>query len=89
MANFHTTWMWRSTHATCQGGCTWFDFAAEVFRIRGLSPDLSPQTTEESGARATRPSCSVLENAALKATGIDAMPAWQEALEDYLQRSQG
>ncbi|MEW6718185.1 MAG: dTDP-4-dehydrorhamnose reductase [Chloroflexota bacterium] len=71
-------------HATCQGECTWFTFAAEIFRQIGLQPSLAPQTTAESGARARRPPYSVLENAALKSAGLDILPPWEEALQAYL-----
>jgi dTDP-4-dehydrorhamnose reductase len=72
-------------HATSQGHCSWFEFAREIFRLSGLSPDLSPQSTAQSGARATRPSFSVLENQALKALELDIMPPWQVDLEHYLK----
>jgi dTDP-4-dehydrorhamnose reductase len=71
-------------HATCQGECTWYDFAVEIFRRAGLNPQLSPQTTTQSGARVKRPPYSVLENANLKCIGIDLMPSWQDALQSYL-----
>jgi dTDP-4-dehydrorhamnose reductase len=71
-------------HATCQGECTWFEFAREIFRQAGLRPELRPQTTADSGARATRPMYSVLDNARLRALGLDVMPTWQDALQAYL-----
>jgi dTDP-4-dehydrorhamnose reductase len=71
-------------HATCQGQCTWYDFAAEIFRRADLCPALSPQSTAESGARARRPSYSVMENSNLKRLGLDLMPSWQEGLQAYL-----
>lgn len=72
-------------HATCQGECTWYGFAAKIFEISGLTPNLKPQTTAQFGAKATRPSYSVLENANLKRIGIDRMPQWQDALAAYLR----
>jgi dTDP-4-dehydrorhamnose reductase len=72
-------------HATCQGECTWFDFAAGIFKHCGLRPSLSPQTTAQSGAKAVRPAYSVLENAHLKRLGQDIMPSWQQALGEYLK----
>lgn len=72
-------------HATCQGACTWYEFAAEIFRCSGLNPSCAAQTTAERGARAARPPYSVLENAALTHAGIDQMPPWQEALREYLR----
>jgi len=75
-------------HATCQGECTWYEFAAEIFRIACVKADLSPQTTAQSGAKATRPRYSVLMNDGLGTLGIDAMPTWQAVLTQYLQASQ-
>ncbi|HKF77853.1 MAG TPA: dTDP-4-dehydrorhamnose reductase [Candidatus Dormibacteraeota bacterium] len=71
-------------HATCQGECSWYEFAKEIFRQAGLAPALRPQTTAESGARAARPARSVLENRGLQLLGLDQMPAWEEALSVYL-----
>lgn len=71
-------------HASCRGECSWYEFAAEIFRQMDIAPRLEPQTTAESGARARRPRYSVLENRALRDLGIDGMPPWDEALSAYL-----
>lgn len=71
-------------HATCQGECSWYEFAGEIFRQAGLQPDLSPQTSAEAGNKARRPSYSVLDNRNLRQLGGDRMPDWREALADYL-----
>jgi dTDP-4-dehydrorhamnose reductase len=71
-------------HATCQGECSWHDFAAEIFRQAGLDPPLEPQTTAQAGRAARRPPYSVLENRGLQRVGIDVMPGWREALANYL-----
>lgn len=72
-------------HATSQGACSWYEFAAEIFRLAGLTPDYSPQSSEESGSAARRPSYSVLENRALQTLGIDRLPDWRQGLAHYLQ----
>jgi dTDP-4-dehydrorhamnose reductase len=71
-------------HATCQGKCSWYEFASAIFKLTGLSPSLSPQTTAQSGAIALRPSYSVLENANLRRLGIDQMPEWEVGLHQYM-----
>ncbi|MBO0727968.1 MAG: dTDP-4-dehydrorhamnose reductase [Acidimicrobiaceae bacterium] len=71
-------------HATCQGECSWYAFAAEIFRQAGLNASLEPQSTAEAGRPAARPPYSVLENRGLRELGIDVMPGWREALEHYL-----
>jgi dTDP-4-dehydrorhamnose reductase len=71
-------------HVTGQGECSWYRFAEEIFRLAGVQPSLTPTTTEAFGARATRPPYSVLDNAHLRAVGLEDLRPWQEALEAYL-----
>jgi len=42
-------------HATSQGDCTWYEFAAEIFRQSGLGPNLGRAKTGDFGEKATRP----------------------------------
>ena len=72
-------------HATSDGDCTWFEFAAEIFHQSGLSPSLDPASTGDFGEKATRPAYSVLRNKALQDIGLDQMRPWQEALGVYLE----
>lgn len=72
-------------HVTSHGYCSWYEFAAEIFRQAGFSPNLTPTSTPTVGAKVIRPRYSVLENAALRKHGIDFMRPWQEALAAYLQ----
>jgi dTDP-4-dehydrorhamnose reductase len=72
-------------HVTNAGDCTWFEFAARIFDLAGLKPDLSPITTAEYGAAAGRPAYSVLSNESLRAVGVAAPRPWPEALADYLE----
>jgi len=71
-------------HATSQGDCTWYEFAAEIFRQSELTPDLGRARTGDFGEKATRPAYSVLENKALQSIGLDQMRPWHEALGAYL-----
>ncbi len=84
LAALVTTDVYGTYHATCQGACTWFDFACAIFEFSGLTPELAAQTTVQSGARAKRPAYSVLDNAALRNVGLDLMPEWQQSLRAYL-----
>ncbi len=70
-------------HVANSGGQSWFRFAQMIFERLGLSPDLSPTTSREFGAAATRPPFSVLESGRLPVLGI-RMRSVAEALEDYL-----
>jgi len=71
-------------HLVNHGGCSWLEFAQEIFRQAGMQVQVEPVTAAEYGAPARRPSNSCLENAALAALGLDTMPHWQEALSVYL-----
>jgi dTDP-4-dehydrorhamnose reductase len=72
-------------HTTNDGGCSWYEFACEIFRLAGLAPLVTPITSEEFGAPARRPAYSVLENRALRDLGIDRMRDWHEALAEYVR----
>ena len=71
-------------HVTNAGDCTWYEFAAEIFRQAGLTPALTPITSAEFGAAAKRPPYSVLSNEKLTAVGVPKPRPWQEALAAYL-----
>ena len=71
-------------HVTNSGVCSWYEFAAEIFRQSGLKPDLTPITSAEFGAAARRPAYSVLSNAKLASIGISPLRSWQDALAAYL-----
>ncbi len=68
-------------HASNAGGCSWHDFAAEIFRRIGASIRLEARVETpglEGGLR--RPL-----NTALKSVRMAPLRPWQEALEDYLR----
>lgn len=71
-------------HVTNAGDCTWYEFAAEIFRQAELSPDLTPITSAEFGAPARRPAYSVLSTANLAARIGTHLRPWRDALAAYL-----
>lgn len=79
-------------HAAASGGCSWHEFAEEIFRLAGKRVRLRPITAAEYaatagtyGPRVRRPPCSVLHNARLRALGLDRMRPWQDGLRSYLR----
>jgi dTDP-4-dehydrorhamnose reductase len=74
-------------HATAEGSCTWYDFAKEIFTIANLDAKVEVADPQEFPAKVARPSYSVLENAALKARGLNCFRPWQEGLRQYLDVS--
>jgi dTDP-4-dehydrorhamnose reductase len=71
-------------HATAEGCCSWFDFAREIFATSNLAAKVELADPQEFPAKVPRPSYSVLENAALKAAGMNVFGPWQEGLREYL-----
>lgn len=72
-------------HGTCEGECSWADFAAEIFRQAGTGTDVEYITTAEFGAVAKRPAYSVLDNQMLRMTTDFKMQHWKDALSVYLK----
>jgi dTDP-4-dehydrorhamnose reductase len=66
-------------HATNAGSCTWFEFAKAIFEIARKQADLSPISSRDYGARARRPTYSVLASSNL------SLRTWREALAAYLE----
>ncbi len=71
-------------HATCEGQCSWYDFARKIFEIKGLDIKVNPITSEELNRPASRPKFSVLDNFMLKLTGLNSFRSWEEAIKEYL-----
>lgn len=71
-------------HITCEGQCSWYEFARKIFELQGLQADLQPIKTREIPSPVSRPPFSVLSKAKLKALGL-CMPRWDVALGGYLK----
>lgn len=72
-------------HCTCKGQCSWYDFAKEIFSLKGMDVNLVPCTSEEFKSRAKRPKYSVLRNYMLELTTGDITRDWKESLKEYLE----
>ncbi|HUE59013.1 MAG TPA: dTDP-4-dehydrorhamnose reductase [Acidimicrobiales bacterium] len=71
-------------HVTNQGSTSWFGFAQEVLRAAGLDPSrVEPITTDQLDPPrpARRPANAVLDNTALRLSGIPLLPDYREPLE--------
>jgi dTDP-4-dehydrorhamnose reductase len=76
-------------HATCEGSCSWFEFAAAIFELTRTRVGLECARPGEFPAKAPRPKYSVLENRALKSRSLNVFTHWKGGLESYLaQRAQ-
>lgn len=74
-------------HATCEGQCSWADFAVEIFKKAGKDTKVKYITTEEYNSPAKRPAYSILDNYMLRLVAGDKfkMADWKDALDDYFK----
>jgi dTDP-4-dehydrorhamnose reductase len=69
-------------HMTCEGYCSWFDFAGQEL---GLKTPLISCTSDEFPSEIKRPSYSVLENHKLNSVNLNHMTHWKDALIKYIR----
>lgn len=72
-------------HASCEGVCTWYEFALEIFRIKGVQANVVPCSADKYPRPARRPRYAMLDNRAARLIGAYAMAHWKDALADYLK----
>lgn len=72
-------------HATAEGACTWHGLAAEFLRLMRVDARVESCATAEYPTPARRPANSILENARLKAEGINIMRPWAEDLAEFVR----
>jgi dTDP-4-dehydrorhamnose reductase len=73
-------------HMTCEGACSWHEFAREIFDVLELGTPLGEATVADFPSPVARPHYSVLANTRLADTGLAPMPHWREALHEFLER---
>ena len=66
--------------AASGGGCSWHEFAAAIFKIAGIEPDLRAVSTAEFAAPLDRPMYSVLGT-----TRVPTLGHWHSGLERYMR----
>ena len=68
-------------HVTNGGATTWWGFVRAVVEAVGDDPErVLPITTADYPLPAPRPANSVLDNMALRLSGLPALPDWQDGL---------
>ena len=75
-------------HGTCEGMCSWADFAKEIFRQAGMDVKVLPVSSVEFPTKAKRPTNSRLEKKKLEEHGFTRLPDWKDALGRYLKEIQ-
>jgi dTDP-4-dehydrorhamnose reductase len=64
---------------------SWFDYAAMIFRVAGLDPELKPTNEREFRTAARRPKYSALSNAKMERSGIEPLPPLETAVKLYME----
>ena len=72
-------------HATCEGQCSWYDFAKKIFEIKNIDIKVNPVSSDQFKRDAERPKYSVLDNYMLKLIDKNNFKHWEESLKDYLE----
>lgn len=71
-------------HGTCEGYCSWADFAEKIFAYAGMDVIVNRLTTDEYPTPTKRPAYSVLDNYMLRLTTGFEFAQWEDALREYL-----
>ncbi|WP_291636368.1 dTDP-4-dehydrorhamnose reductase [Clostridium sp.] len=72
-------------HCTCKGECTWYELTKEIFRLKGITTEVSLCKNDEFSRPSKRPQYSVLRNYMLELTTGDITRNWKEAIAEYLK----
>ncbi|MBQ7972880.1 MAG: dTDP-4-dehydrorhamnose reductase [Lachnospiraceae bacterium] len=72
-------------HGTCEGVCSWADFAEEIFRLAGKDTKVKRITSGEFAAKAKRPAYSVLDNYMFRLTTDFTFADWKDAIREYME----
>lgn len=76
-------------HGTCEGICSWADFADAIFKKAGKQVTVNHVTTQEykqmNPKSADRPAYSVLDKYMLRLTTDFRMADWHDALDAYME----
>jgi dTDP-4-dehydrorhamnose reductase len=76
-------------HMSCNGETTWYDFARRILEQTGSKTTVTAVPNDFYATDFVRPENTYLVNEALSALGLDEMPAWEDALAEYLHRRAG
>ena len=68
-----------------QGETTWYEFARRILEQVGSRTPVTSVVNDHYKTNFVRPENTYLINAKLQAIGLDHMPHWETALDDYLE----
>lgn len=71
-------------HMSCHEPASWYGFACEIARLKNLKAKINPVADNFYPRNFARPQNSYLVNSKLQKLGIDLMPTWKEAIQEYM-----
>lgn len=72
-------------HMSCEGECSWYEFAKVIFETLDLKTPLVPCSVKDFPSTVKRPRYSVLENQNLKKINLNQMKYWKDSLKSFLK----
>lgn len=72
-------------HATNDGFCSWYEFACEVFKLKKISANIIPISSENYLSLVKRPKNSRLSKAKLEEVRFNRLPSWRVSLDSFLE----
>lgn len=76
-----STCLYGTYHASCNGSCSWYEFASTIFEYANLDVKLKKISTEELCPLAPHPPYSVLDNYMLDLLNLNSFNDWKTALK--------
>jgi dTDP-4-dehydrorhamnose reductase len=83
-----STELYGTYHVSCKGAATWAEFARHVAHKLGAERSWEEVPTGALKAPAARPPNCLFRHRMLGLHGVDVMPEWQVALDEYLEEEQ-
>jgi len=74
-------------HMSCDGECSWYEFAKVIWETLGLKTPLYPAKVSDFPSVVERPAYSVMDNTQLTQTGVNKIANWKECLVDFLKQN--
>jgi dTDP-4-dehydrorhamnose reductase len=73
-------------HYSNEGVASWYDFACQIFRLKGISCQVEPVSSKEFPTAAPRPHYSVMSKEKIKTNYELSIPHWVSSLQTCLSR---
>ena len=73
-------------HGTCEGECSWYEFAKEIFELKKVDVKLEPCTSDQFPMKAKRPKYSVLDNKNFRERFNYRFTHWKDEIKSFFEQ---